>query len=356
MPVMCIKSSVHDYEVDEFARLDEAIGKILAGRKIFAVVDRKLFALPHADALSALDPQRTLQVEASETQKSFENLAWIFSALLERGFRKDCELLAVGGGVVQDITCFVASVLLRGAKWHFIPTTLLAQCDSCIGSKSSINIGKFKNQIGNFYPPNGVALVTGILDTLPPDEIRSGLGEAIKLHLLSSEADFRRLQGWLEALPSDPAKISDIIWSSLKIKQRYIEVDEFDKGVRNILNYGHTFGHAYESVTNYAIPHGTAVTLGVATATYFSEQLGLAPAGHFAEVGTFLKPWYEPFQQKIKTLSVQQIAGAMKLDKKNTSGTMNCILTRGFGRMEKMAVDPETQLLPLLEKFLGSLN
>jgi 3-dehydroquinate synthase len=356
MPVMRIKSSVHDYQVDEYARLDEALGKILTGRKIFAVVDKKLFGLPHAAALAALDPQRTLQVEASEAEKSFENLAWIFSALLERGFRKDCELLAVGGGVVQDITCFVASVLLRGAKWHFIPTTLLAQCDSCIGSKSSINIGKFKNQIGNFYPPNGVALVTGILETLPPDEIRSGLGEAIKLHLLSSEPDFRRLQSQLQALPSDPKKISDIIWNSLRIKQRYIEVDEFDKGVRNILNYGHTFGHAYESVTNYAIPHGIAVTLGVATATFFSEQLGLAPAGHFAEVGIFLKPWYEPYQQKIKNLGVQQIAGAMKLDKKNTSGTMNCILTRGFGKMEKMAVDPETQLLPLLEKFRGSLS
>jgi 3-dehydroquinate synthase len=356
LPVMRIKSSVHDYQVDESARLDEALENILRNRKIFAVVDKKLFSLSHAAALSALDPQYILQVEASETQKSFENLGWIFSALLERGFRKDCELLAIGGGVIQDITCFVASVLLRGAKWHFIPTTLLAQCDSCIGSKSSINIGKFKNQIGNFYPPNGVALVTGILDTLPPDEFRSGMGEAIKLHLLSSEADFRHLQNQLKELPSNPALTGEIIWSSLRIKQRYIEADEFDRGVRNILNYGHTFGHAYESVTNYAIPHGIAVTLGMATATFFSEQLGLTPAGHFAEVGTFLKPWYEPYQEKIKTLNVQQIAGAMKLDKKNTSGTMNCILTRGFGRMEKMAVDPETQLRPLLEDFLGSLN
>jgi 3-dehydroquinate synthase len=352
---MRIKSNIHDYSVEENASLCEAVEKISEGRKLFAIVDKRLLELPHKDALSLLDPERTIAVEASESQKSFENLGWIFSTLLDRGFRKDCEILAVGGGVIQDISCFVSSVLLRGAMWHFIPTTLLAQCDSCIGSKSSINIGKFKNQIGNFYPPHGVALVTSVLATLSRDEIRSGLGEAIKLHLLSSGQDFRHLQSLLGGLPGDQGMLGQIIWSSLRIKQRYIEEDEFDKGLRNVLNYGHTFGHAYESVTHYAIPHGIAVSLGVATATCISEKLALAPAGSYAEIGGFLKPWYEPFQRMIKSADIQSIVAAMKLDKKNTSGKMNCILTRGFGQMEKRSIDPERELIPLLRAFLEDL-
>jgi 3-dehydroquinate synthase len=295
-------------------------------------------------------------VEATESQKSIENLPWIFSSLLERGFRRDCELLAVGGGVIQDTACFVSSVLLRGVRWSFIPTTLLAQCDSCIGSKSSINIGKFKNQIGNFYPPNEIALTTGVLSTLPPDEIRSGMGEAIKLHLLSGEADVAALRQLLSAYETDLATLREIIWSSLHIKQRYIEVDEFDKGVRNILNYGHTFGHAYESVTGYAIPHGIAVSLGVATATFVSEKLALAPAGHFAEVNALLYPWYAPYHLQVARLDVDKLLAAMKLDKKNTSTVMNCILTAGFGKMEKRSVDPATELHPLLRDFFVQLG
>lgn len=354
MPLMRIKSSIHDYSVKEVPSLREAIARLPEKQKIYALVDQNLLRLHH-DQLSGLDPERMLVIDATETQKSLENLPWIFSWLLEHGFRRDCELLAIGGGVVQDTSCFIASVLLRGVRWHFIPTTLLAQCDSCIGSKSSINIGKFKNQIGNFYPPHEVSLIGDLLQTLPYDEIRSGLGEAIKLHLLSSEEDFLRLRSTLSSGPLSHSILAPVVHDSLRIKQRFIELDEFDKGPRNLLNYGHTFGHAYESATAYGIPHGIAVTLGVATATFISERLGLAPNGHFAEVSEFLRPFYEPYHHRIKELELEPIVAAMKLDKKNTSGVMNCILTRGYGCMEKRGIDPERELLPLLCEFLQTL-
>ena len=351
-----IKSSIHDYSVTECADLAEAVRTVSQGRNVFALIDKALLELPHRAAFETLPAARVTPVEATESQKSIENVPWIFSSLLERGFRRDCELLAVGGGVIQDTACFVASVLLRGVRWSFIPTTLLAQCDSCIGSKSSINIGKFKNQIGNFYPPNEIALTTSVLSTLPRDEIRSGMGEAIKLHLLSSEADAAVLRKLLAAYQADPGALRDIIWSSLHIKQRYIEADEFDKGIRNILNYGHTFGHAYESVTGYSIPHGIAVSLGVATATFVSEKLALAPEGHFDEVNALLYPWYAPYQLQVAGLNVDQVIGAMKLDKKNTSTVMNCILTGGFGKMEKRPVNPEAELRPLLKEYFGRVG
>jgi 3-dehydroquinate synthase len=353
---LTIRSAIHDYSVNEFSDLADAVNALTAGRKAYAVIDKTLLGPPHRAAFDSIPPDRLIEIEATETQKSLENVPWIVSALLERGFRRDCELLAVGGGVTQDVACFIASVLLRGVRWSFIPTTLLAQCDSCIGSKSSINIGKFKNQIGGFYPPNEIALNFGVLATLPPDEIRSGMGEAIKLHLLSSEADAARIRDLLAAYRADPGALADIVWSSLRIKQRYIEQDEFDKGVRNILNYGHTFGHAYESVTNYAIPHGIAVLLGMASATFASERLGLAPAGHFEEVWALLHPWFDPYQRQVGALDVDEVLGAMRLDKKNTSTTMNCILTRGFGAMEKCAVDPTGELRPLLIDFFARVK
>jgi 3-dehydroquinate synthase len=160
----------------------------------------------------------------------------------------------------------------------------------------------------------------------------------------------------LSAYQVDPAALREIIWSSLRIKQRYIEADEFDKGIRNILNYGHTFGHAYESVTGYAIPHGIAVSLGVAAATFVSEKLALAPQGHFDEVNALLYPWYAPYQLQIAGLDVDQVLGAMKLDKKNTSTVMNCILTGGFGKMEKRPVNPTEELRPLLREYFAQLR
>jgi 3-dehydroquinate synthase len=273
--------------------------------------------------------------------------------LLKNGLRRDGCLLVVGGGVLQDIGCFIASVLFRGVRWELVPTTLLAQCDSCIGSKSSINIQSYKNQIGTFYSPHRICLTYSVLKTLPWDEIRSGLGEAIKLHLLTGEKEFSELMSDLPNVREDERILQKWIQSSLKIKQPYIEQDEFDKGIRNLLNYGHTFGHAYESATHYAIPHGIAVTLGMLTATFVSSRLKLVTAEYFANLQSRLRPCFEPFEKELKRVDLAAILSAIKLDKKNTKDSVNCILTRGAGRMEKMPVNLDQQLKPLISEFIS---
>jgi 3-dehydroquinate synthase len=354
--MMLIKSRLGDYSVDETPSLSDALKTVTAGRQtIFAIVDSRLADVGYATDLGALDSKRTFTVEATEEQKAFERLAPIFLSLLDAGFRRDSSLLAIGGGVIQDIVCFIASVLMRGVKWDFIPTTLLAQCDSCIGSKSSINIGRFKNQIGTFYPPSRVYLSRGVLQTLPPDEIRSGLGEAIKLHLLSGEEQFNQLHSELQNRELTEIDFLPMIWRCLKIKKHYIETDEFDRGIRNLLNYGHTFGHAYESASGYSIPHGIAVTLGVATATFISEQLGLAPQGHFIALNGFLNQLYAPYQHTLSKLDLEPIIAAMKRDKKNVGDEITCILTRGYGDMEKRAL-PVARAQELLSAFIQSVQ
>lgn len=352
---MRIKSSLGDYSIEEASSLEAALAACVGSRYVYAIADRKLFSLSHSSALTQLDASRVIDVEATEEEKSYQRIEWIFDQLLRSGFRRGCSILAIGGGVIQDIACFVASVLFRGVEWKLIPTTLLAQCDSCIGSKSSVNVGKFKNQIGTFHPPSNVVIVNSLLETLPLDDVRSGLGEVIKLHLVSGETDYRRVREHLgRGIPSVP-ELRPLVASSLSIKKRFIEEDEFDKGVRNLLNYGHTFGHAYESVTSYRIPHGIAVSLGVVSATFVSERMGLVPHGHFNEIKELALPYFSPFEKELSVNDVEAVIDAMRLDKKSTKSSINCILTRGPGKMEKVALSPDEQLKPLLSDLLTAL-
>jgi 3-dehydroquinate synthase len=351
--MMEIQSRSHPYTVEEFPDLKTALRDFQQRPGVYCLADKRVFSLYEKDFSAALPRERILQVEASEEQKSFERLTPIFVWLLQNGLRRDGCLLVVGGGVLQDIGCFIASVLFRGLRWELVPTTLLAQCDSCIGSKSSINIQSYKNQIGTFYPPHRVCLTFSVLKTLPWDEMRSGLGEAIKLHLLTSENDFQQLMADLDSLPGSEKVLPKWILHSLEIKKGYIEKDEFDKGVRNLLNYGHTFGHAYESASQYGIPHGIGVTLGMLTATHVSARLGWVSPGYFQDLKNRLRPWYQPYEQKLKSLDLSKVLNAIKHDKKNTRDAVNCILTRGAGQMEKTAVNLEQQLRPWISEFIS---
>jgi len=349
---LTIKSRAHDYTVEFHPTLASALAAVVHPDRALWLVDRR-FAELHAPALDALAPSgRRVLVEATEGAKSFEALAPVFLGLLGRGLKRDGLLVVVGGGVLQDIGCFVASVLFRGLRWELVPTTLLAQADSCIGSKSSVNIGSYKNQIGTFYPPHRVLLTSAVLATLPPDEIRSGFGEIIKLQLLAGEPGYRELMADLAGFSGQPGLLAKWVARSLAVKQPYIEADEFDRGVRNLLNYGHTFGHAYESATHYGIPHGIAVVLGILTATHLSVRLGLVPAAHYAELKRDLAPWHRPFGDALRQAPPAQVFTAIRHDKKNTGTAVNCILTRGPGRMEKRPVDFDRELVPAVTEFI----
>lgn len=350
--MLTIKSQSHDYTVEEFAGIGVAIESVAARERACFLVDKKFSELHSAELATLISAERTVYVEATEEHKSFEALTPVFLEVLRRNLKRDGVLVVIGGGVLQDIGCFIASVLFRGVRWELIPTTLLAQADSCIGSKSSINIGPFKNQLGTFYPPHRVLLVPPVLATLPWDEVRSGLGEVIKLQLLSSEAGFRELMNDLESFKGRPEVLAKWVTRSMRVKKPFIEADEFDRGVRNILNYGHTFGHAYESATHYGIPHGIAVILGMLTATSISTRLGLVSPEHCNELKTLLAPWHRPYGEILRRAPRDEIFQAIRHDKKNTGQSVNCILTRGFGQMEKRPVGFEDCIVPGVNNFI----
>lgn len=297
----------------------------------FLVIDQNIARL-HSDRI---DPFRAEYphhlLTPAEPQKSYQGVEPLIDHLIRSGFRKNHRLVAIGGGITQDVTAFIASVLYRGVGWIFVPTNLLSQCDSCIGSKTSINFGTFKNQIGGFYPPVLILNDISFLDTLPPEEIRSGMGEMFHYFLLTGRADFDRVVREYDAALTDRAVLRGLMRRSLEIKKAMIEVDEFDEGPRNVFNYGHSFGHALESYTNYAIPHGIAICFGMDIANHVSVTLGLLPAEAAAEMRTLLERNWRPTTAVVTDLD--RYLGILGKDKKNHGSDVRVILTRGLGDM-----------------------
>lgn len=219
---------------------------------------------------------KVISIEAVETSKSLDQMSAIIIALRNLGANRNTTALAIGGGVIQDIATFVASVYMRGLKWEYLPTTLLGMVDSCIGGKSSINVGKYKNLIGNFYPPENIFIDLQFIDTLSAEQKTAGLCEAVKICFAHTGTAFERYITLNPGPASLPEIYLDMISLSLLTKRWFIEIDEHDHKERQLLNFGHTFGHAIEGASNFSIPHGIAVGMGMLVSIECARL-----AGHF---------------------------------------------------------------------------
>jgi 3-dehydroquinate synthase len=279
------------------------------------IVDQRIADLYGAQMAAVLAHPSVLLITAHERNKSLNKLPAYVAHLMDRQLRRDQVLIAIGGGIIQDITCFLAATLLRGLEWRFYPTTLLAQADSCIGSKSSINCGDAKNILGTFTPPKKVVIATRFLDTLDKRDIRSGVGEMIKVQIIDGPASFDAIAADREALFTDPVVMEKYIRLSLLVKQGYIEKDEFDQGPRNIFNYGHSFGHAIEAATEFGVPHGIAITIGMDMANWISAKLGVGTPANYARMHPTLAANFQGFANT--PVPLDPFFAALSKDKKN---------------------------------------
>lgn len=275
---MKIQSYAKDYEVifekdPSFlqkyapANLAESIGK-----GAYYVIDRNVYNL-YPDQFEEIPEDRLFLLDAIESNKTIETALTICEAMTAIPAKRNATLISIGGGITQDVTGFVANILYRGIHWIFVPTTLLAACDSCIGSKTSLNYKSYKNLLGTFYPPDELHICPVMFQTLTKQGFLSGLGEVVKFNLMAGEIDA------IEAdLPDLLARKEDTVeryvQKSLAFKKPFIEADEFDRGIRIHLNFAHTFGHAFEAITDYAIPHGTAVAMGMIMANAIAHGRG----------------------------------------------------------------------------------
>lgn len=219
-----------------------------------------------------------LVIEATEDNKSLESMAQYVAKLRELGANRDTHLVAVGGGIIQDITTFAASIYMRGLSWTYLPTTVLSMVDSCIGGKSSINVLGYKNLVGNFYPPKDIFIDPDFITTLDREMIVGGLFEAAKICYAKSPEHFSKYLTLTQASEITPQRLQSVAGLALSTKKWFIEVDEFDQKERLLLNFGHTFGHAIEAATNFDVHHGVGVGVGMLIACEFAEAASMLSA------------------------------------------------------------------------------
>lgn len=318
------------------------------------LVDGNVARLYRTELGSILERRNAIVIEATEANKSIENTIPVFERLVANKVRRGDTLVAIGGGIVQDVCCFIASTLLRGLRWRFVPTTLLAQADSCIGSKSSINLGATKNILGTFNPPRDIFVDPRFLGTLEHKDLQSGLGEILKVHAIAGVDAFDRLAADFDRLLVDGVLLQQYIRSALRIKQRFIEADEFDRGIRNVFNYGHSFGHAIESATQYGVPHGIAVSIGMDMANYVAVKRGMLPDAHYFRMHPTLRRNYADFART--SISVDTMLAALMKDKKNTSTMLGLILPVGeLASVQRVDVPPDDAFGAQCAEFLAGL-
>lgn len=353
LDALSIKSHKGTYEARFTAQLLLDPDFLLAGEPHF-IVDKKIAELYAVQLQNILASPNVILIEATETNKSLESAAQLISVLVEQKTRRNHHLVAIGGGITQDLVCFIASTLLRGIDWKFVPTTLLAQADSCIGSKSSINVGEAKNIVGTFYPPSEVFIDPNFLTTLDQSEIRSGIGEILKVHAIDSAESFDKVALELDSITQDLNKLQPFIYSALSIKKRFIEIDEFDQGIRNIFNFGHSFGHAIESATNFGVPHGVAVTMGMDVACQVAAMREILPKSHSDRMRTALRRNYLPFSHV--EIPLEESMKALLKDKKNSSTELGLILPVGpSASIEKVMIPPDSEFIEQFRTALTAL-
>ncbi|WP_448585332.1 3-dehydroquinate synthase [Thermaurantiacus sp.] len=315
----------------------ETVARLTRAQRIPVVTDEtvaRLHLATVAQALTAAGREAVpIVVPAGEAAKSFPVLETLVGKLVEAGVARDGLVVALGGGVIGDLTGFAAAILNRGVPYLQLPTTLLAMVDSSVGGKTAINLPAGKNLVGAFHHPAGVIADTGVLATLPDRELRAGYAEVVKYGLLG-DADFF---AWCEAegagvLAREPSALVHVVSASVRAKAAVVAADAEERGdIRALLNLGHTFGHALEAEAGFgeALLHGEAVAVGMAQAFRFSARLGLAPAEDGARVERHLAAVGLPTR---RPYPAARLLRHMAHDKKRTASGLAFVLVRGIGK------------------------
>ena len=338
--------------------LDQAgalLARLPVGKKVLLVTNptvAELYAarVENSLAQAGFSPFRAA-IPDGEQYKTLQSAELLYNRAYDAGLDRSCPVVALGGGVVGDLAGFVAATYMRGVPFVQIPTTLLAQVDSSVGGKVAVNHPRGKNIIGAFYQPVLVLTDTDTLATLNGREVRSGLAEVIKYGVIRDSAFFT----WLEqninrVLALNPEALAHVVEVSCRVKAAVVEEDETEQGARAILNFGHTVGHAVESLTNYtAFNHGEAVAIGMAAASRLAVNLGLLKANAAKSIDQLLHSAGLPLRIP-EHLNEQEMVEAMTRDKKSYGGEITFVLPQDIGEVVIMKNTPETEIKKAIKK------
>ncbi len=310
-----------------------------------------LYAARAMESLSAsgFDPV-LLVIPDGEEYKSLSWASHLYDRLVSMRFDRKCPLVALGGGVTGDLTGFVAATYMRGIPFVQVPTTLLSQVDSSVGGKTGVNHPQGKNMIGSFYQPVYVCADILTLDTLPDAEFLSGMAEVVKYGVIYDAAFFSFIEEKREdILRKSPEALGHVIRRSCEIKAEVVSKDERESGLRAILNYGHTVGHAVEALTNFkGVRHGEAVSIGMVVAARLARKSGMCGREVEARIEGLLSALGLPV--KLPGLSPESVLGAIALDKKSEGGKVKMVLPKRIGEVEVTALWDEAALVSALRQ------
>ena len=317
---MELGASSYDIELCRGA-LDRAGELLNLNRKVMVVTDSGV-PTEYSDKImaAARSPFRVV-IPAGEESKSFASLEVILAAMLEAGFTRKDAVVAVGGGVVGDLSGFAASMYMRGIDFYNIPTTLLSQVDSSIGGKTAVDFHGYKNVIGAFYQPKKVIIDPDVLATLDKRQVAAGMAEAIKMSLTSDAEMFRML----EEADDIYADIDTVIEKALRIKKYVVECDEKEAGLRKILNFGHTIGHGIETEAAGSLYHGECVALGMLPMCSDEVRARLLPVLRKAKL---------PTELKLSESALREVMTAVSHDKKSAAGGVDAVIVHEAGSFE----------------------
>jgi 3-dehydroquinate synthase len=289
-----------------------------------------------------------------EQYKTLETVAKLYSDFVEAGLDRGGTVIALGGGVVGDVAGFAAATYMRGVQFIQIPTSLLAMVDSSVGGKVGVDLPQGKNLVGAFKQPKTVIIDPQFLRTLPLREWRCGMAEVIKHGLLADETLLQRIEAlgeWHDAPPQmDDDQLANMIERAVQVKVDVVQRDPFEKGERAHLNLGHTFAHAIEQVTHYAVPHGEAVAVGLVAATRLSSARGLCDETVPERVEKILEQVGLP--RRLGDLDPEEVFAAMATDKKWQGGRSRFVLMRGVGQPVIVQDVPKEQIITILEGLI----
>jgi 3-dehydroquinate synthase len=350
--VLTVNLAEHSYDILIGSGLLPSLGQRCAdvglGSRAALITNPTVNAIYGGIAAEALEKSgcavTVVEIPDGEEYKNAATLSGVYDALIEAGLDRRSFIVALGGGVAGDLAGFAAATYLRGIPFVQVPTTLLAQVDSSVGGKTAIDHPRGKNLIGAFYQPRLVLIDVETLSTLPDREFRAGLAEVIKYGVAIDLSFFEYLEQHAERiLAKDPGCLETLIRRCCEIKARVVELDEKESGLRAVLNYGHTIGHAFETVAGYReLVHGEAIALGMVLAARISASLGHCSAADVQRITALITRFglrTEP--PKAERIRLQE---AIETDKKSRNGTISFICNKGIGAFAVEQLLPDKML------------
>ncbi len=348
-----VKSLQGNYTVKFLRNIDEIIQSLKRYEEdYFLICDEKIWEI-YSKGLKDIPTKERIFLKSSEELKTMNGVNNVLEWLSDNSATKTSQILAIGGGVIQDIATFVSHIYYRGIQWHFIPTTLLSQADSSIGAKCGINLLAHKNQLGVIHSPSSILVVEEFLSTLNPEEFQGGFGEIYKLSVTGPGQFYELLKDKLQKNGVTPTECLELVQASLLAKKFIIEEDEYEKDLRRILNYGHSFGHAIESLTKNNVTHGFGVLFGMDLINFLGTKWGITQEDFYKEFKMLIVKNFPKYRIH-NSISAAGLISEVAKDKKMKNGKMNFAVLHKPGDIQIIEKSLDKQLEKLIEEYLAN--